>query len=104
MTPREPGRRRTFAAAVSQNRAGDPFYSSARWRALRRAVLIRDGWQCVQCGREGRLSAANEVDHVLPRDAQPELEWEMQNLQSLCKPCHSAKTGGERQVQARGPK
>ena len=35
-----------------------------RWDRVRRAVLRRDGWRCVQCGRAGRL----EVDHITPLD------------------------------------
>ena len=52
-------------------------------------ALNRDGWICRQCGKP-----ANEVDHIIDRaivkcDA-------MDNLQSLCKSCHSRKTGGRR--------
>jgi len=98
MKPREPGRRRTFAAIVSQNRAGDPFYSSPRWRALRRAVLQRDNWLCTTCSTADHPTAANEVDHTLPRDTHPQLELDVDNLKSLCKGCHSRKTIGEQRA------
>jgi len=39
----------------------------------------------------GRL----EVDHVLPVRSHPELRFELSNLQSLCRRCHSAKTARE---------
>ncbi|WP_413658733.1 HNH endonuclease [Nitrobacter sp.] len=42
----------------------------------------------MKCGAVGRL----EVDHIKPvRDA-PELSFALDNLQTLCTPCHSAKT------------
>ncbi len=59
-----------------------------RWPALRLAAKRRDGFKCVKCNAVGRL----EVDHIRPvRDA-PELAFELSNLQTLCTPCHSAKT------------
>ena len=32
-----------------------------KWARVRRAALVRDNFQCVKCGRAGRM----EVDHVL---------------------------------------
>lgn len=59
------------------------------WRRLRRAVLERDGWRCVKCGRAGRL----EVDHIKPaREGGTDA---LTNLQALCRPCHFAKTAQE---------
>lgn len=59
-----------------------------RWKALRMAVLERDGFKCRSCGARGRL----EVDHIeAVRDA-PAKSWEPENLQALCPPCHTRKT------------
>jgi 5-methylcytosine-specific restriction endonuclease McrA len=59
-----------------------------RWPALRLACKRRDNFRCVKCGASGRL----ECDHIRRvRDA-PELAFELSNLQTLCTPCHSAKT------------
>ena len=65
--------------------------SGRRWRRLRRAALDRDGWRCQSCGRAGRL----EADHVVPleRGGEP---WDPENLQTLCRTCHIAKTSAER--------
>ncbi len=60
------------------------------WDAARRAVLRRDGYRCRACGR--RLRARElDVDHVreLVRGGSP---LDPGNLQSLCRPCHRAKT------------
>lgn len=55
--------------------------------------MERDNWLCVPCGKQGRVTEAQEVDHVIPlakggTDA-PE------NLQAICIPCHRAKTLAE---------
>lgn len=94
-TPREPGRRKSFAAWVSQNRSGDPFYWSAAWRALRKARLQIDNYLCQECQAKGKVTEAREVDHILPRATHPELELDVDNTRSLCKPCHSRKTLSE---------
>jgi predicted kinase len=45
---------------------------------------------CVMCLAEGRVTAAAEVDHIIPlRDGGEHAE---ENLQPLCKPHHSRKT------------
>lgn len=77
--------------AVSRSRFAaysGPVIRSARWPALRLKALRRDGWRCVQCGARGRL----EVDHMKPVRTHPELAFALDNLQSLCAPCHSRKT------------
>lgn len=60
--------------------------SSAAWRRAREAALQRDGYRCVQCGH-----AAEEVDHIVPR-AMGGSVYDLNNLQSMCKPCHKRKT------------
>ena len=62
----------------------------ARWAQVRRAVLERDGYRCVKCGKAGRL----EVDHIQPlhKGGAP---WDPANLQSLCRDCHIGKTRSE---------
>jgi len=61
----------------------------AFWRRLRAAVLRREPL-CRACAAAGRVTAAREVDHIVPRRAGgPDAS---SNLQGLCKPCHSAKT------------
>ena len=96
--PKQPGRRRSFAAIVSQNRAGDPFYSSAAWRQLRRARLSIDNYLCQDCLSKNKTTEAREVDHVLPRATHPHLELAIENTRSLCKPCHSRKTRRDEQA------
>ena len=35
------------------------------------------------------------MDHIVPRRVRPELELSLENLQALCKRCHSRKTKAE---------
>ena len=62
-----------------------------RWQAVRLQALRRDDWRCVQCGHRGRL----EVDHVVPVRTRPDLAFAVENLQTLCRTCHSRKTHRE---------
>ena len=64
----------------------------AVWRRLRAAQLLREPL-CKHCEDEGLVAPATEVDHVIPK-AQGGVDEET-NLQSLCKPHHSAKTARE---------
>mgnify|MGYP003651026733 CR=1 FL=1 len=61
----------------------------SRWRRLRRMILNRHPL-CVHC--DGSV-AATEVDHIVPRAAGGNDAPE--NLQGLCKSCHSRKTATE---------
>ena len=64
-----------------------------RWQAVRRAALKRDRWRCRACGKAGVL----EVDHVVRiEDGGP--EYDLDNLQALCRGCHVQKTSAERGV------
>lgn len=57
--------------------------------ALRRAVFERDGWACVRCSKRARL----ECDHVTPVSEGGATAPD--NLQTLCRSCHSVKTARE---------
>ena len=63
-----------------------------RWAAVRRAVFERDGWQCVMCGKAGRL----ECDHITPLQCEPGQDpFDLDGLQVLCRSCHIEKTRAE---------
>lgn len=63
-------------------------HNPTAWKRVRRAALARDGHRCVKCG-----APANEVDHVVNRAAGG--RDELANAQTLCTPCHRAKTQAE---------
>lgn len=66
-------------------------YHRSAWIAARKAVLHRDGYRCRTCGKAGVL----EVDHIVPLRIDSTKPYNLSNLQSLCRPCHFAKTAAE---------
>ena len=79
-------------------RRTDGFYHTTRWRKLRRYALSREPLCRDPFGEHAEWSevvSATEVDHIVPRRVRPELELALENLQALCKRCHSRKTKAE---------
>ncbi|MBN9007334.1 MAG: HNH endonuclease [Rhizobiales bacterium] len=64
---------------------------SVRWKSVRLAAKRRDGFKCRHCGAPGPL----EVHHVKRVKDAPELAYDLGNLLTLCKACHSAETKKE---------
>lgn len=63
---------------------------TARWKALARRIKERDEWRCVKCRSRRRL----QVDHIRPLH-KGGVDYDPDNLQTLCEPCHSTKTARE---------
>ena len=62
------------------------------WHTIRNQILQRDNYTCQHCGSHQNL----EVDHIIPAW---KLGWDNHNpnnLQTLCKRCHTQKTQYER--------
>ncbi|MCI2170982.1 HNH endonuclease [Schleiferilactobacillus perolens] len=72
------------------------FYASARWRKLSKSFRLRFP-VCKSCLERGIVREAGLVDHIwsikTPRGWEHRLSES--NLQSLCIPCHNAKTARE---------
>ena len=68
-------------------------YGSA-WRKLR-AQFLSGHPLCEECRRDGRLTPATVVDHIIPHKGNRDLFWDEKNWQALCKPCHDRKTAKE---------
>jgi 5-methylcytosine-specific restriction endonuclease McrA len=63
-------------------------YATPQWRSLR-AAFRKAGWTtCVCC----RVTASALLDHVVPVQQRPSHAFDPENLQPLCKICHSRKT------------
>lgn len=71
------------------------------WVKIRHLVLTRDNGLCIPCQREGRITLARHVDHIINK-----AEWQRthgslsgvddeSNLQSICVDCHRRKTQAE---------
>lgn len=63
------------------------FVRAGKWWA----VLARDKWKCLSCGRKAREDGVLlEVDHIIPRSKGGSND--MDNLQTLCKKCNIGKS------------
>ena len=67
----------------------------AAWERLRARVLWEEPL-CRECLAEGQVTAASDVDHIVPR---PEGSDDRSNLQPLCRSHHSRKTRRENRSQ-----
>jgi 5-methylcytosine-specific restriction endonuclease McrA len=61
-----------------------------QWEKARQIALSRDNYLCQHCLKKNRATPAQEVDHIVPK-AKGGTD-DIDNLQSLCPPCHRAKT------------
>jgi 5-methylcytosine-specific restriction protein A len=102
LMPEKPKTRTQLMRAISpgptsqqqydRNRGEDrQFYGTARWRKLRQFFLRRFPI-CAECERQGQTRPANEVHHKMDRQKRPDLAFDQNNLESLCKSCHSRET------------
>lgn len=66
----------------------------SKWTTIRARILKRDKGLCQLCLRVGVVREAKTVDHIMPK-AHGGTDADI-NLQSLCWPCHKAKTARER--------
>jgi len=66
----------------------------SRWRKARKRYLTENPL-CMECERDGKLTAANVVDHIEAHKGNMTLFWDESNWQSLCKTCHDSKTARE---------
>lgn len=55
-----------------------------------RSRFLREHPLCEYCKREGRLTQATVVDHVVPHQGDQSKFWDEANWQALCAPCHSS--------------
>jgi 5-methylcytosine-specific restriction endonuclease McrA len=65
---------------------------SRRWKALRKAILLRDRYTCQWpgCGRLHSDTSKLVADHRIPHRGDAKLFWDPENLQTLCaNPCHN---------------
>jgi 5-methylcytosine-specific restriction endonuclease McrA len=68
----------------------------AEWRAVRLAVMERDGWRC-QLVLAGCTGAAEQVDHIVPL-SEGGVRLDPFNLRASCAPCNQRRNR-ERQAE-----
>ncbi len=84
-------------AKAGSNKPGQSCHQrgyGSKWDSIRARVLKRDKGLCQLCLRAGVVREAKTVDHIIPK-AHGGTDADC-NLQSLCWPCHKAKTARER--------
>lgn len=89
--------RDTPATRVERDRVRDAqpwrrWYKTARWQALRMAILTRDMFTCqwLGCGRVEPDTSKLVADHREPHRGDERLFWDQDNLWCLCKHCHDS--------------
>jgi 5-methylcytosine-specific restriction protein A len=82
-----------------QDAPTNKFYWSTPWRKLRK-LKISQNPSCEQCKKNGKLTEATMVDHINPINPTDPYNTtgygeplDINNLQSLCRRCHSIKMG-----------
>jgi 5-methylcytosine-specific restriction enzyme A len=67
---------------------------NARWQRARK-VFLQKNPLCVECLKEGNVTPATVVDHIVPHKGNYNLFWNESNWQSLCATHHNIKTAKE---------
>ena len=80
-----------------RHKESKPFYHSTLWLQVRAKALERDAGMCQDCmdlfraGLKVKPRRAIMVHHVISIEDRPDLALDLNNLRSLCGPCHNAK-------------
>ena len=66
-------------------------YNTTAWKRLRLQLLSRRPI-CQRCKKYNKITTAIDVDHIQEHKGNRDLFFNINNLQALCKSCHSWKT------------
>ena len=55
-------------------------------------MLLRDGFLCQNCQRNGVIKTGDVVDHIVELKDDMSKAFDMDNLETLCHKCHNYKT------------
>lgn len=88
--------RRSAESGGYQRVRSDDLYHTFRWTRLSRAFR-QSHPLCAECARNGRLRAAEVVDHIVPFPVCRDF-FDEGNLQSLCSDCNIAKGNRDKVV------
>lgn len=80
--------RRVSYEARPERKAARAYYNTPEWLTLRKACGERDHFVCQDCGEP--TGKSYHADHIVAREAGG--GDTLDNLQTLCRPCHSRKT------------
>lgn len=85
--------------AITQNTQPSHLQSYGRQWRQERAKFLQQHPLCVYCQKNGKLSFANVVDHIIPHKGDDRLFWDKSNWQPLCKHCHDSTKAKEEKQQ-----
>lgn len=71
------------------------FYHSKQWQKLRLVALQRDNYLCQDCLKEKKIANAEHVHHIDEVKDNWKRRFDIDNLVSLCQPCHNRRHGGK---------
>ena len=74
-----------YKLRLSEDPVDSHFYSSSKWRNLRKIILERDNHECQECGEIENL----EVHHIISINKCGD-KFDTDNLITLCHSCHNA--------------
>lgn len=80
----------------------DKFYRTKAWKHARLLKLQQDYYLCQYCLAHGRTSKGNTVDHIIPYEFDSSKKLDSDNLATICRTCHYAKTKWERDYYGTG--
>lgn len=81
----------TFADKTRGSRQSRGY--GAAWDKLRKQVLARDNGLCQPCLKQGAVTEAKQVDHIVAKARGG--QDDESNLQAICIACHKEKTAKE---------
>lgn len=89
-------------AAPQRDEPWRKWYKTARWRALRLEVLVRDNYTCqrtgVICGGKYPAPDSPTVNHKRPHRGDERLFWDSDNLETVTKAVHDGEIQREEQA------
>lgn len=69
--------------------AGPRLHKRRAWERVSKAYREAHPW-CAECQRQGRITLATDVHHVVPHRGVPDAFWVTDDgLEGLCHACHS---------------
>lgn len=74
------------------------FYRTSTWSVLRQQALDRDHYVCQYCGQPN----SKTVDHIVPIEYDQQRMASIDNLATICRRCHRAKTQWEQSYYGTG--
>jgi 5-methylcytosine-specific restriction protein A len=85
-------RRKARERQRSRERDAGRYSRDRRWQRVRRLALERDSYRCHECGASVKGKAQANVDHLDGQGLDGPRAYDLDNLVSLCRSCHSRKT------------